>query len=73
MSCLALDIEIVPFAAADAWASLDAFERYGKGLPTSAGELNLCDCVAYSLAKALNGALLFKGKDFLATDIARCL
>ena len=31
--CEELGIEIVPFGAADARAALDAFERYGKGLP----------------------------------------
>jgi ribonuclease VapC len=69
----ALDIEIVPFEAGDARAALEAFERYGKGLPNSAGNLNLCDCVAYALAKVLQAPLLFKGNDFAATDIARCL
>jgi ribonuclease VapC len=42
--------------------------RYGKGIHPTA-RLNLCDCVAYALAKNLNAPLLFKGLDFQATDI----
>ena len=34
--------------------------RYGKGMHPMA-RLNLCDCVAYALAKHLNVSLLFKG------------
>lgn len=71
--CEALDIEIVPFGAAEARAALDAFERYGKGLSSSAGDLNLCDCAAYALANALRAPLLFKGNDFTQTDIKSCL
>jgi uncharacterized protein with PIN domain len=44
-----------------------------QGPPYVAGDLNLCDCVAYALAKVVNATLLFKGKDFIATDIASCL
>jgi ribonuclease VapC len=71
--CEALDIEIVPFGPDDARAALDAFERYGKGLPSSAGDLNLCDCAAYALAESMRAPLLFTGNDFTETDIERCL
>jgi len=54
-------------------AALAAFERYGKGLPASAGDLNLCDCVAYALGHAVRAPLLIKGADFAATDNTPCL
>jgi ribonuclease VapC len=37
------------------------------------GDLNLCDCVAYALAKSLNAPLLYKGNDLARTDITPCL
>lgn len=33
--------------------------------------LNLGDCFAYALAKELDAVLLFKGNDFLETDVKR--
>ncbi|WP_375415455.1 type II toxin-antitoxin system VapC family toxin [uncultured Bradyrhizobium sp.] len=61
-------IEIVAFDAVLAREAAAAFERYGKGLHSKAN-LNLADCAAYALAKAMNVPLLFKGNDFAATDI----
>jgi ribonuclease VapC len=62
--------EIVPFDADQAQAAHAAYMRYGKGIHPAA-RLNLCDCVAYALAKQFDVPLLFKGNDFAATDIAR--
>ncbi len=62
--------EIVPFDADQAQTAHAAYMRYGKGIHAAA-RLNLCDCVAYALAKQLDVPLLFKGNDFAATDIAR--
>jgi ribonuclease VapC len=47
-----------------------AFDRYGKGINSKA-RLNLADCAAYALAKAMNAPLLFKGDDFSFTDVIR--
>ena len=47
---------------------LEAFRRYGKGIDPKA-KLNYCDCAVYALAKAMNAPLLFKGNDFVATDL----
>ncbi len=47
-----------------------AFQRYGKGVDPKA-RLNFCDCAAYALAKDVNAPLLFKGNDFIHTDVAR--
>ena len=61
-------VEVVALAAASADCALLAFERFGKGGGHPA-RLNLGDCFAYSLAKASNSPLLFKGDDFSATDL----
>jgi len=44
-----------------------AFLQYGRG--RSPARLNFADCFAYALAKARNDTLLFKGEDFVRTDI----
>jgi ribonuclease VapC len=44
-----------------------AFEQYGRGRAPAA--LNFGDCFVYALAKARDDTLLFKGDDFLQTDI----
>lgn len=51
--------------------ALDAFLRYGKGRHPA--RLNLADCFAYALAKALDAPLLYKGDDFAQTDIRSAL
>ena len=61
------EIEIVPFDESQVRAAAVALDRYGKGVDSKA-RLNLCDCAAYALAKAMNSPLLFKGADFAATD-----
>ena len=59
-----------PSDADQAQAAHAAYRRYGKGIDPAA-RLNLCDCVAYALAKQFDEPLLFKGNDFAATDIAQ--
>jgi ribonuclease VapC len=44
-----------------------AFLSYGKG--NGPANLNFGDCFAYALAKARDDTLLFKGDDFIHTDI----
>ncbi len=61
----------ITFASVDAdqaYVARDTFRRYGKG--RHAAGLNFGDCFAYALAKLLDEALLFKGNDFVLTDIA---
>jgi ribonuclease VapC len=48
------------------WADF-AFETYGKGRHIAS--LNYGDCMAYAIAKTFNAPLLFKGQDFIHTDI----
>lgn len=59
---------IVPITEEIAHASVIAFERYGKGRNRAA--LNIADCLSYGCAKAHGARLLFKGNDFVHTDIA---
>jgi len=61
-----LAIEIPPIDESSARIAADAFGRYGKRTPA---KLNLGDCFAYALAKQRNAPLLFKGDDFINTDI----
>ena len=69
MEFLALaHVRVAEIEPGDAHGALDAFARYGKGMQHPA-QLNLGDCFAYSQAKSLGAALLFKGDDFVMTDI----
>jgi ribonuclease VapC len=62
-----LRIEVVPVDLDGAHAARAAYFRFGKGYHPAA--LNLADCFPYSIAKARDESLLFKGDDFLKTDI----
>jgi ribonuclease VapC len=64
-------IEIVAVDRKLAVAAVEAFDRYGKG--RHAARLNLSDCFAYGLAKSRGLPLLFKGEDFLKTDVTSAL
>lgn len=48
-----------------------AYAEFGKGRHPAA--LNMGDCFAYACAKANRAALLFKGDDFVKTDIPAAL
>jgi ribonuclease VapC len=63
-----IGVQIIPFTFEQARLALDAFKRFGKGRGAKAS-LNYGDCFAYALAKELDAPLLFKGKDFAATDL----
>jgi ribonuclease VapC len=61
-------IEIVAVSAEQAEAACDAFRRYGKGRHPA--NLNFGDVFVYSLAKTTGEPLLFKGSDFIKTDLS---
>ena len=63
----AFRIDIVAIDADLAEAAVSAFDLYGKGRHRA--HLNFGDCFAYALAKSRNLPLLFKGNDFVHTDI----
>jgi ribonuclease VapC len=52
-------------------AALGAYLVYGRRYHPA--KLNLADCFAYALAKALDAPLLFKGGDFPLTDVRSAL
>ena len=62
-----LSIVVVPFSPEQARLAAEAFLRFGKGRHPA--KLNMGDCFSYALAKAMNQSLLFKGNDFIQTDI----
>ncbi|HMR49839.1 MAG TPA: type II toxin-antitoxin system VapC family toxin [Arachnia sp.] len=64
-----LGIDVVPVDAEHLrWARI-AFERFGRGSGSPA-RLNYGDCLSYGAARALGEPLLFKGEDFVHTDVA---
>jgi ribonuclease VapC len=63
-----LGVCILAFDARQATMAFEAYQRYGKGSGHPA-QLNLGDCAAYALARSLNLPLLFKGNDFIHTDV----
>jgi ribonuclease VapC len=63
----AASIEIVAFDGDQAEIAAEAFHRYGKGLHVAG--LNYGDCFSYALAIQKNDPLLFKGEDFIYTDV----
>jgi ribonuclease VapC len=70
--CAAADIRIEPVTEAQARTAREAYRDFGKGSGHPAG-LNFGDCFAYALAKDTGEPLLFKGKDFIHTDLASAL
>lgn len=60
-------IRIVSIGAEEAQLALDAHERYGRGRHPA--RLNLGDCFAYACAKKHAADILFKGEDFIHTDL----
>ncbi len=61
-------IVIEPVTEAQARIAREAFRDFGRGSGHPA-RLNFGDCFAYALAKTRNESLLFKGRDFIHTDI----
>jgi ribonuclease VapC len=61
-------LTIEPVTEVQARVARDAYRDFGRGSGHPA-RLNFGDCFAYALAKTVNEPLLFKGSDFLHTDI----
>ena len=62
-----LGVQIIPFTAEHAALAREGWRRFGKGRHKAG--LNFGDCFAYALARARNEPLLFKGDDFVQTDV----
>jgi len=67
-----LNPEIVPFDDVQLDAAKVAYHLYGRGSGHLAN-LNMGDCFAYALAKTFDLPLLFKGNDFVHTDVKPAL
>jgi ribonuclease VapC len=67
-----LQPELVPFDVAQLAEARSCYLRYGRGSQHPAG-LNMGDCFAYALAKTRDLPLLFKGDDFIHTDVRPAL
>lgn len=65
-------VRSVAFSVEMYQAAVAAFDRFGKGTGHPA-KLNLCDCMAYAVAKVYGAPLLYKGSDFSHTDINAAL
>jgi ribonuclease VapC len=65
-------MRVLAFDANRATMAFDAYLRFGRGSGHPA-QLNLGDCAAYALAQSLNLPLLFKGNDFIHTDVNSAL
>jgi ribonuclease VapC len=62
-------MDIVPFTEPQFEAARFAWRRFGEG--NHPAGLNFGDCFAYALAKTLGEPLLFKGEDFVTTDVKK--
>ena len=60
-------IRIEPVTAEQSQIVRQAYRDFGKGRHRAG--LNLGDCFAYALSKALDQSLLYKGDDFSHTDV----
>jgi ribonuclease VapC len=61
------EAEVVPVTEEHARLARQGFLQFGKGRHPA--RLNYGDCFAYALAKASSEPLLFKGNDFVHTDV----
>lgn len=61
-------VAVVPLDERQARLAGDAYVRYGRGSGSRA-RLNYGDCFSYALAIARDEPLLFKGDDFVHTDV----
>lgn len=60
--------EVVAFDETQLRLAREEHVRYGRGSGSTA-RLNLGDCFSYALAKSSGEPLLFKGDDFVHTDV----
>lgn len=68
----AASVNIEPVTLEQARLAREAYRDFGKGSGHRA-QLNFGDCFSYALAKAAGEPLLFKGRDFSATDVTPAL
>ena len=61
-------LSVEPVTPAQARIAREAYRDFGRGSGHPA-QLNFGDCFSYALARDKNMPLLFKGDDFLRTDV----
>ena len=66
------NISIEPVTEVQARIAREAYRDFGRGSGHPA-KLNFGDCFAYALARTSGEPLLFKGNDFVHTDITSAL
>ena len=66
--CAEAQLVIEPVTEVQARVAREAFRDFGRGSGHPAN-LNFGDCFAYALARVTGEPLLFKGDDFVHTDI----
>jgi ribonuclease VapC len=64
------EIAIESVTLEQAEVAREAYRRFGKGNHPAA--LNYGDCFSYALARITDQPLLFKGNDFVQTDVKAC-
>jgi len=64
-------IETVAVTKQQTEIAIDGFRRFGKGRHRAG--LNIGDCFSYALATTMDLPLLFKGDDFIYTDVRPAL
>ena len=65
-------LSVEPVTREQARIAREAYRDFGKGSGHKAG-LNFGDCFAYALAKSAGEPLLYKGDDFVHTDVTPAL
>ena len=65
-------LTVEPFTEDQARLARQAYRDFGRGSGHPA-RLNMGDCYAYALAKATGEPLLYKGDDFVHTDVRSAL
>lgn len=64
-------IAIAPVSVDQARIGHDAYRQFGKGHHRA--KLNFGDCFSYALSRETGEPLLFKGDDFIHTDVMRAI
>ncbi|GES53760.1 ribonuclease VapC [Rhizobium sp. ERR 1071] len=68
----AAKITVIPITDTIARRAVEAFAAYGKGKGHPA-QLNFADCLSYACADTHNMPILFKGRDFMETNLKSAL
>lgn len=65
------NISIIPIDKQIGLEAIEAYDKFGKNRHKA--DLNFADCFSYACAKKYRMPLLFKGNDFIHTDIDKVI